>query len=162
MPHDERLSAEVNRLYWESDASVAEIADRLGISRRALYQALKSLPAGVRCPECGADLVFANRSSRSAGAATCPACALEEDIALLRGLTAEAGPALRQAADRRERGTPEQTETEPEVEQEWRAGRMAPIHADLAVRRGRLLLLGGAALAGLAVGVIIGVRGSRR
>jgi predicted DNA-binding protein YlxM (UPF0122 family) len=30
--------AEANRLYWQTETSVAEIADKLNVSRRALYE----------------------------------------------------------------------------------------------------------------------------
>lgn len=69
------LSAEANRLYWESEDSVAEIADRLELSRRALYELVEPLPTGNECPVCGGPLAFENRSARTAGDATCPVCA---------------------------------------------------------------------------------------
>ncbi|MFW5947850.1 MAG: hypothetical protein ACOCUW_05100 [Gemmatimonadota bacterium] len=66
--------AELNRLYWESDASVSEIGDRLDISRRALYDGIEPRPAGVPCPECGAGLVYRNRTARDGREAECPEC----------------------------------------------------------------------------------------
>lgn len=99
---DQRKRAEANRLYWESDESVAAIADRLDISRRALYDVLRPRPAGVPCPACDTELVYENRMGRSAGEVQCPECGTEADIAALRESTAEAGPAMRRAADRRE------------------------------------------------------------
>ena len=94
---------EANRLYWDSSTSVAEIAERLGWSRRALYDAIEPLPIDEACPTCGSPLVYTNRSARSSGSTTCVACetrAEESDEAvdpqLQRALTAE-------ARDRRER-----------------------------------------------------------
>ncbi|HEX7120701.1 MAG TPA: hypothetical protein VF212_18050 [Longimicrobiales bacterium] len=167
---DERLTAELNRLYWESEASVGEIAERLGISRRALYDALAARPAGAACPECGGALVYANRSRRDAGRAACEACGLEPDIATLRAATAEAGAALRRDADRREAaragagpatGDRPWAAPEPAVEQEWDAGRLAPLDRD-AARRGRALLIVGAALVGAAAGAIAALLLRRR
>jgi hypothetical protein len=68
-------AAEANRLYWESEDSVAEIADRLELSRRALYELIEPLPTGNSCDVCGGPLTFENRSARTAGDATCVICA---------------------------------------------------------------------------------------
>jgi hypothetical protein len=74
-PLDAGAAAEANRLYWETEDSVAEIADRLEISRRALYDAVEPLPTGADCPTCGGPLVFENRSSRTADTPSCVVCA---------------------------------------------------------------------------------------
>jgi hypothetical protein len=66
--------AEANRLYWDTEESVADIARRLDMSRRALYDAIEPLPSGAACEACGAPLSFENRSARVAGEATCPVC----------------------------------------------------------------------------------------
>lgn len=157
---DDRRAAEVHRLYWETDASVGAIAERLGISRRALYRLLRPSPAGARCHVCGGELVYPNRSAREAGRAECANCGHVEEISTLRGATAEIGSRLREEADRSAReavgaGAPEAV---------WphRAGPEAPIEAERALRRGRALAIGGAALAGLAVGAIAGLLISRR
>jgi hypothetical protein len=67
--------AEANRLYWETDESVADIARRLDVSRRALYEAIEPLPTGAACDVCGSALLWENRSARLADDATCPHCA---------------------------------------------------------------------------------------
>lgn len=166
---DERLAAEVNRLYWETDASVGEIANRLGLSRRALYDALRGRPTGSTCPACGAGLVYTNRSRRDAGQATCPACGPEVDVATAeqpgverpatgRGAAerpAAAPAASRQAAEGREAADRTWAEPDATVEQEWDAGRFAPIAADASYRLDRALLIGGAALLGVAAGAIL-------
>lgn len=71
---DADILAELNRLYWNSDDSVGDIADRLDLSRRALYEHLEPQPTGASCPECGASLVFRNRTARDNGEAECPEC----------------------------------------------------------------------------------------
>jgi hypothetical protein len=71
--------AEANRLYWETDESVADIARRLDMSRRALYMAVEPLATGERCEHCGGPLTWENRSARMAGHASCEACAGDED-----------------------------------------------------------------------------------
>lgn len=76
---DQETRTEINRLYWESDASVADIADRVGVSRRALYDAIDPQPAGA-CPDCGGTLGFRNRTAAEAGEAECAACGLERNM----------------------------------------------------------------------------------
>lgn len=105
---DRQAIDEANRLYWDSDVSVADIADRLGWSRRALYDAIEPLPTDASCDQCGAPLVFLNRSARSSATTTCVSCTAradeeaepagdaEEDVEMVRAYAAE-------ARDRRER-----------------------------------------------------------
>ncbi len=76
---DDRLTAEANRLYWESELSVNNIADELGLSKGTLYGLVRPLPTGEPCPECGSELVFENRTARDRGLGTCPACGAEAD-----------------------------------------------------------------------------------
>lgn len=73
-------AAEANRLYWDTDETVNSIANRLELSRRALYDAIQPVPAGRDCPVCGGDLVYENRSARTADEAVCPQC--PEDLEL--------------------------------------------------------------------------------
>lgn len=68
-------AAEANRLYWDDIASVSEIANRLGVSRRALYEMIEPRPAGAFCPACGVEAVFVNRSAVASRTAKCPQCA---------------------------------------------------------------------------------------
>jgi hypothetical protein len=65
---------EANRLYWETETSVGRIADRLGVSRRALYELLDPAVAGGLCPDCGSPLLFQNRLARATGEAQCGSC----------------------------------------------------------------------------------------
>ena len=71
---------EINRLYWQTGDSVAEISNSLGISRRALYELIEPLAAGVECLSCGAELHFANRSAKGAGIARCLVCGSEREL----------------------------------------------------------------------------------
>ncbi len=77
---EQETREEINRLYWESDASVTEIGDRLGISRRALYEGIEPRPAGVPCPECSAPLGFRNRTAAENREAECPECGRELEV----------------------------------------------------------------------------------
>jgi hypothetical protein len=74
MSSDPEVTGEANRLYWETDTSVAGIAEQLHLSRRALYDVLRPGAAGVKCAVCGGDMVFENRSARSAGQPVCSVC----------------------------------------------------------------------------------------
>jgi hypothetical protein len=123
-PLDPGFAAEANRLYWETEDSVAEIAERLEISRRALYDAVEPLPTGVPCPTCGGPLTFENRSARTAGDASCAVCA-------------ETGATDADDADA--------AADEP-------AAAPAPRPADV---EERAVLVGGAALAGAAIGALL-------
>ena len=72
------IAAEANRLYWETDTSVADIAQQLELSRRALYESVDPLPTSGSCGVCGSPLVFENRSARNAGVETCPYCEAQD------------------------------------------------------------------------------------
>lgn len=67
-------SEQINRLYWETDRSVADIADDLGVSRRSLYDSIEPRPTGAPCPECGDALVFRNRTAVDNLEAECQEC----------------------------------------------------------------------------------------
>jgi hypothetical protein len=112
---DAELITEANRLYWETEDSVAEIAEQLELSRRALYDLVEPLPTGASCETCGGPMTFDNRSARSAGHAVCVICR-------------ETG------ATDADQATMTTTETDDEE---------------------RVLLVGGAALAGAAIGALI-------
>jgi hypothetical protein len=74
------LGPEINRLYWDTDESVAEISSRLGVSRRGLYEMIEPLDAGATCESCGGPLFYGNRSARAAGIARCPNCGIEREM----------------------------------------------------------------------------------
>ena len=67
--------AEANRLYWETDRPVAEIAESLDLSRRALYEAVQPIQADTACAVCGTMMHYANRSARDTRQSTCYTCA---------------------------------------------------------------------------------------
>lgn len=84
--HDPGLVEKANSLYWESDASVNEIADQLDLSKGALYGIIQPLDADARCPECGGALEYANRTARDRDVVTCPGCGLEDELALVQAV----------------------------------------------------------------------------
>lgn len=162
MTTDDALRAEANRLYWESDASVGDIAGRLGLSRRALYEALEPATTGEPCRECGTILVFHNRLARSGGEAQCPGCGLEQSIAALRQATADAGAALRShvpepaATPPAEAELPLPTGSAAAAPTPGSPAGAAPPGAATATAppRDRLVALGGAILAGAVAGAV--------
>lgn len=83
-PDTQPDAAEANRLYWETELSVADIAQQLDISRRTLYRLVEPVAVAGECIVCAQALVFENRSARTAAVATCTACGAEapqQDVA---------------------------------------------------------------------------------
>jgi hypothetical protein len=78
LDHDD-LFDEANRLYWESEESVNQIGEALGLSKGVLYGLIAPLPAGLPCPKCGEEMVFPNRTARDKGFLACPECGMEEE-----------------------------------------------------------------------------------
>lgn len=92
----ERLREQANELYWKSSETVEQLANRLGMSRNAVYSSVRPVPAGAVCEQCNEPLVFTNRSNRAARVATCPSCERqvtlpEQTGAALDALGAELG-----------------------------------------------------------------------
>jgi hypothetical protein len=151
---DPHAVAEANRLYWQSDASVAEIAARFDLSRRALYQAVEPVGAGVPCAACGRALRFENRLARQTGAAVCAGCGAQQVIAATHPVNAgddgrlapHTGPATR--IDSRSGAG-------------LRGGGLS-IDGRAADIRGRAVWLGSAAIAGLAIGGVAAWLARRR
>lgn len=126
---DQDTREELNRLYWESEDSVGDIADRLDISRRALYDMIDPLPADAPCPECGATLGFRNRTNAENRDAECQECGREVR------LDGELG------------------DPEPELEQESRASSLSPTRRIPAEGSGPML--GAMLVAGMGIGATV-------
>jgi len=75
---------DANRLYWESEESVNQIGETLGLSKGVLYGLISPLPAGLPCPGCGDEMVFPNRTAREKGFLECPECGMEEEEAAVQ------------------------------------------------------------------------------
>ena len=128
MADDPNTHAELNRLYWETDASVADIAGRLDISRRALYDGIEPRPTGLPCSECGSPLVYRNRTAFDSREAECQACGHGEEL-----------------------GDPD-TGVDPTIEQYRDAAPLAPVRRVPSDAHGPLL--GFALIVGLAAGTL--------
>lgn len=145
-------ATEANRLYWETDLSVADLAARFDVSRRGLYELLRPFPAGVPCERCGEGLEFGNRLSRRSGQATCPACRQQQLVATEAAADGAAAAAALQAAANAEPAPDSRGDHRSYAGEDERAG-------DL---RQRAVLLGGAAIAGLALGTVATLLARRR
>jgi hypothetical protein len=77
---EQQTAEEINRLYWDTDESVGEISNKLGLSRRALYEVVQPLQADLQCTSCGADMVYTNRSAKAAGVARCQDCGRQTEL----------------------------------------------------------------------------------
>ena len=71
----EAAARKANKLYWGSDISVNQIAEKLDLSKGRLYGLLVPLPTGDQCPDCGEETGYANRTARDRHQATCSHCA---------------------------------------------------------------------------------------
>jgi len=84
-----------NELYWGSDLSVNQIAEALDLSKGALYEMIRPLPADLACPLCGAEAVHPNRTAHERGLIMCPSCGWEGDDAQAAPLSPAPPPAQR-------------------------------------------------------------------
>lgn len=71
---DPDVTRRANELYWGSDESVNQIAERLDLSKSALYGMVGPLMSGYGCPICGTEVEFANRTARDRDELECPTC----------------------------------------------------------------------------------------
>ncbi|HEX2189861.1 MAG TPA: hypothetical protein VHG51_13225 [Longimicrobiaceae bacterium] len=136
-----------NRMYWNSSETVERIAEELGMSRNALYSAVQPEPAGAACPDCGEELAFPNRTSRTAGRALCLACD--------RTFSLDDLPAPEDAHPRpRPHRHPEPREGRDTGHAVGSAARLGGLRDGLAaVEPQRAALIGGAAVLGAVAGV---------
>ncbi len=74
---DQKLADQANELYWRSGQSVNQIAEAMDLSKSGLYALIRPLPAKHDCPECGAGLVFSNRTTAHKAIGSCPECKYE-------------------------------------------------------------------------------------
>jgi hypothetical protein len=79
---DSQTIAQANELYWSSELSVNQIAERLELSKGTLYGMVQPLPAGIWCPDCENKGVFPNRTAKERGHVTCSECGWEGEMDL--------------------------------------------------------------------------------
>jgi predicted RNA-binding Zn-ribbon protein involved in translation (DUF1610 family) len=78
-----------NEMYWESSASVNQIAERMDLSKGSLYSMIRPLPAEVPCPGCGSEMAYPNRTALEKGFLVCSECGFEEEEDVVRGVEPE-------------------------------------------------------------------------
>jgi hypothetical protein len=142
----DEITERINQLYWESESTVDAISKELELGRNALYAAIRPVPSGAICLECGADTFFANRTGRAGGIAVCRSCEENETLVVRDGTLASGAtdPARRSAAASDE-GYGDDSELE-----RWSRWR-----EDLrSVPPQRAAMIGGAAALGLVVGAV--------
>ncbi|HEX6066104.1 MAG TPA: hypothetical protein VFZ04_17850 [Longimicrobiales bacterium] len=137
MERSASVASEANRLYWQTERSIADISETLGISRRALYELVTPENAGASCDSCGGEVVYINRSAKTSATARCPACGTECQI------TTE------------EVDEPLEEETVPPYAAGWPRAVQRP-------RAQRSLTIGVGLMAGVAVGALLAFMIARR
>jgi hypothetical protein len=83
-----------NTSYWDSGASVNDIAAELDLSKGSLYGMIRPHGAGLDCPECGSELEYPNRTARDKRFVTCSGCGLEEEEDVIRALVRSDAPVV--------------------------------------------------------------------
>jgi hypothetical protein len=136
------VAKQANRLYWRTEESVADIAEKLSVSRRALYELITPESAGTTCSACGGELVYVNRSARAASLGRCQNCGAENVVA------------------EDDNHVLDVQETVPPYAAGWPRVMEIPSHPENL--RQRALTLGGVALAGVALGTLAAVLATRR
>ncbi len=145
----ELLTAEVNRQYWESDTSVNQIGEELGLSKGALYGILRPLLAGLPCIECGEEMAYPNRTARDKGFVACSSCGYED----LEEVVQEH---WQNAADLEAAGVPVDTPTALSKASETDPVKEHPRAQPCCDRTFGPRTLAGTALLGVATGIVIG------
>ena len=88
-----------NELYWKSDLSVNQIAERLDLSKGALYGLIEPLPVELECPVCSNQVAFTTRTAQERGQLSCPDCGWEGDEDEAESLAGDASVTLPVEAD---------------------------------------------------------------
>jgi hypothetical protein len=117
----------VNQLYWDSGRSVNQIADKLDLSKGALYGVIRPQPSGLGCPLCGAEVGYSNRTAKERGSLECPTCAWDGNVDEATGYVDE--DAARHGHDHRgphDPGGDAASASESEVYGEWNGLPPAP------------------------------------
>ena len=83
---DSGMVSTANEMYWESTASVNQIAERLDLSKGTLYGMIRPLPAEVTCPACGSEMAYPNRTALEKGFLVCADCGFEEEESVVRNV----------------------------------------------------------------------------
>lgn len=136
---DQDAYERANELYWRSDLSVNQIAERLDLSKGALYGLIEPLPVGLECPACSSEVAYTTRTAQERGQVSCPGCGWQGEEDEADSLAGEASVTL-------------PAEEEP----------VAPMPPALPPDRGRNRVILGGALLGAAAGLAMVLWARRR
>ena len=143
-PVPDEVVERANDLYWRSGASVNQLTRELDLSKGALYEIITPMAAGLSCPCGGGEMVYTNRTARERGFVSCTTCGLEDEEEHVRDYLEErdATSAVELAAA--DPGLPH-VRTDPQTEA-----------LETTAPRNLEKLLVASALAGIAVGLVLG------
>lgn len=142
-PLFDEATARANDLYWNSGASVNQLARELELSKGALYEIIRPMASGLPCPCGGGEMAYTNRTARERGFVSCTTCGLEDEEEHVRDYLDERDNASALELTGPDPGLPH-VRTDP------------PMEALEASPRPLEKLLVASALAGLAVGLVLG------
>jgi len=74
---ESEIELAANELYWGSERSVNQIAEKLDVSKGTLYGLIRPRPAGLSCPTCGQEVVHPNRTAKERALVACASCGWE-------------------------------------------------------------------------------------
>ena len=78
-PVPDEVVERANDLYWRSGASVNQLTRELDLSKGALYEIITPMAAGLSCPCGGGEMTYTNRTARERGFVSCTTCGLEDE-----------------------------------------------------------------------------------
>ena len=143
-PVPDDVAERANDLYWRSGASVNQLTRELDLSKGALYEIITPMAADLRCPCGGGEMAYSNRTARERGFVSCTTCGLEDEEEHVRDYLEEQDSTSALELEAAGPGLPH-SRTDPQTE-----ALTEPTPRNLEK------LLVASALAGLAVGLVLG------
>lgn len=140
----DEVAERANDLYWRSGASVNQLTRELDLSKGALYEIITPMAAELRCPCGGGEMAYSNRTARERGFVSCTTCGLEDEEEHVRDYLEEQDATSEFELTAADPGLP-QSRSDPQTET-----LTGPPPRNLEK------LLVASALAGLAVGLVLG------
>ncbi|MYA63508.1 MAG: hypothetical protein F4139_11825 [Gemmatimonadetes bacterium] len=143
-PPPDEVVERANDLYWSSGASVNQLTRELDLSKGALYEIITPMAAGLRCPCGGGEMAYTNRTARERGFVSCTTCGLEDEEEHVRDYLDEQDYS----------SAVELTAADPGLPQVRSDGQTEELNRPPPRNLEKLLVA--SALAGLAVGLVLG------
>ncbi|MDE2986408.1 MAG: hypothetical protein OXU69_17020 [Gemmatimonadota bacterium] len=143
-PVPDEVVERANDLYWRSGASVNQLTRELDLSKGALYEIITPMAADLRCPCGGGEMAYSNRTARDRGFVSCTTCGLEDEEEHVRDYLEEQDSAAGLELGAADPGLPH-ARSDPQT---------GPLTESPPRNLEKLLVA--SALAGLAVGLVLG------